>query len=176
MMKRVYDDYTDHVASCHALEGYLHPAGISTFGRQIKWAAMRMATPDGHHAGDVLSHNIDPAPGTDLKGATAVIKSYSKLDLTKLPGGTALTVKLLPSVLKGEEGTEALENLLQGFLAVGGLFFQPDILDVETLLEAQKHPEQYENLSVRVSGWSARFNSLDKQWQNMVIQSTYQQL
>ena len=85
-------------------------------------------------------------------------------------------MKLLPSVLKGEEGTEALENLLQGFLAVGGLFFQPDILDVETLLEAQKHPEQYENLSVRVSGWSARFNSLDKQWQNMVIQSTYQQL
>ncbi len=152
MMKRVYDDYTDHVAAYHSPEGYLHPAGISTFGRQIKWAPMRMATPDGHHAGEVLSHNIDPTPGTDLKGATAVIKSYAKLDLKKLPGGTALTVKLMPSVLKGEEGTEALINLMQGFLALGGLFLQPDILDAEALLEAQKHPERYESLSVRVSG------------------------
>ncbi len=176
MMKRVYDDYTGHVAAYHSPEGYLHPAGISTFGRQIKWAAMRKATPDGHRAGDILSHNIDPAPGTDLKGATAVIKSYTKLDLKKLPGGTALTIKLLPSVLKGEEGTEALENLLRGFLALGGLFLQPDILDAEALLEAQKHPERYESLSVRVSGWSARFNTLDKHWQEMVIQSTCQQL
>lgn len=176
MMKRVYDDYVDYVGAYHSPDGYLHPAGISTFGRQIKWAPMRMATPDGHRAGEYLSHNIDPTPGTDLKGATAVIKSYAKLDMKKLPGGTALTVKLLPAVLKGEEGTEALESLLRGFLTLNGFFLQPDVIDTAALLDAQKHPERYESLSVRVSGWSARFNTLDKQWQDMVIQSTVQQL
>ena len=114
--------------------------------------------------------------GTDLKGATAVIKSYAKLDMKKLPGGTALTIKLLPAVLRGEEGTEALESLLRGFLILGGFFLQPDVIDTQALLDAQKHPERYESLSVRVSGWSARFNTLDKQWQDMVIESTVQSL
>ena len=77
--------------------------------------------------------------------------------------------------MKMKKFINAPETITDEELVGPGLAY-PDILDVETLLEAQKHPEQYENLSVRVSGWSARFNSLDKQWQNMVIQSTYQQL
>lgn len=176
VMQRVFNDYTDYVSAYRSAEGYLHPAGISTFGRQIAWAGDRMATPDGHMAGEFLAHNIDPTPGTDINGATAVIKSYSKLDMKKLPGGTALTIKLLPSVIKGDEGTAALENILRGFIALNGFFLQTDVIDTAALLEAQKHPEQYESLSVRVSGWSARFNTLDKEWQDMVIQSTVQDI
>ena len=174
MMVRVYDDFIDSLHSLKSIDGYLNPAGISTFGKQIKWSHSRYATPDGHKAGEYLAHNIDPTPGTDLQGATAVVKSLTKMDLRKLPNGTPLTLRLLPSVVRGADGVEAVESLLRGFVSLGGIFLQFDILDVEALKEAQKNPDEYASLSVRVSGWSARFNTLNKEFQNMIIQSTGQ--
>jgi formate C-acetyltransferase len=152
--------------------GYGTPPGISTFGRQLEWAPYRMATPYGRKAGDVLAGNCSPTPGTDKEGATAVIRSYCKLDLAEMTTGAALDLKLLPSAVKGEDGIAALTALMQGFVTLGGFFLQLDVADASILREAQEHPEEYATLSVRVSGWNARFVTLDRGWQDMIINQT----
>jgi len=148
--------------------------GVSTFGRQIDWLPFRCATPFGAKQGEILSGNDSPTPGTDTQGATAVIKSYCKSNLELQYSGAALDVKLYPASLNGEQGITALMGLMDGFLQLGGFFLQLDTVDVNTLLEARKNPEQYKTLSVRVSGWNARFVTLNEKWQDMVIQRTAQ--
>ncbi len=149
--------------------GYRTPPGISTFGRQLEWAARRMATPYGKKAGEVLAGNCSPTPGTDKEGATAVIRSYCKSDLSEMTTGAALDLKLLPSAVKGEDGISAMVALLRGFTALGGFFLQLDVADASILRQAQEHPEAFSTLSVRVSGWNARFVTLDRGWQDMII-------
>ena len=148
---------------------YRTPAGISTFGRQIEWSPNRMATPCGQKANALLSGNFSPTPATDRNGATAIIKSYCKADLRQTVSGAALDIKLLPTTVQGERGLDALMAMIRGFDALGGHFMQIDIADAELLKQAQAHPEEYPNLSVRVSGWSARFITLNKEWQDMII-------
>lgn len=152
------------------------PTGVSTFGRQIEWAPFRAATPSGRRKGDVLSGNASPTPGTDAQGATAVIRSFCKADLKRQVTGAALDVKLHLSAVRGEEGVAALIALIRGFVALGGYFMQLDVMDAEALRAAQRDPETYKTLSVRVSGWNARFVTLDKQWQDMVIARTAQEI
>ena len=149
-------------------------AGISTFGRQIEWRKLRTASPHGFKIGEILASNIAPTPGTDKIGATGVIKSSCKLPLTKMTCGAALDIKLTPSSADGEDGIEAIVGLLRGFVNLGGSFLQIDVMDNAILLEAQKHPENYPTLAVRISGWSARFITLDKEWQQMIIERTAQ--
>ncbi len=151
---------------------FLFFPGISTFGRQIGWRYDRPACPHGHRCGDVLAPNMGATPGSDLQGATALIKSYCKLDLGRQVTGAALDLKLLPSAVRGENGLQALMSLMRGFVALGGCFLQPDIVDNSVLKDAQVHPEQYASLSVRISGWNARFVTLNKEWQDMVIEKT----
>ncbi len=146
--------------------------GVSTFGRQIEWRYNRTASPHGHKYGDILAPNMGATPGSDIQGVTALIKSYCKLNLTDQVTGAALDVKLLPSSVKGEEGMEALISLMRGFVTLGGCFMQPDIVDPSVLKDAQIHPENYTSLSVRISGWNARFVTLNKEWQDMVIEKT----
>lgn len=166
---RDFADLCDWVSNQSA---YQMPAGISTFGRQLEWAPHRMATPYGKKAHDILSANYSPAPGTDKEGATAIIRSYCKADLKRTVSGAALDLKLLPSAVNGANGVEAIASLIRGFVALGGHFMQLDIADTELLKQAQAHPEDFQNLSVRVSGWNARFVTLDKDWQDMIIAQT----
>ncbi len=146
--------------------------GVSTFGRQIDWRYNRPASPHGHRTGDILAPNMGATPGSDLSGATALIKSYCKLNLRDQVTGAALDLKLLPSAVRGEDGTQALMGLMRGFVALGGCFLQPDVVDNSILKDAQEHPENYQSLSVRISGWNARFVTLSKEWQDMVIEKT----
>ena len=118
----------------------------------------------------MLAANASPTPGTDLQGETAMIRSYCKNDLARLPVGAALDLKLLPSSVAGDDGLDALTSLLRGFVTLGGFFMQPDVVDASVLRKAQVHPEDYQNLSVRVSGWNARFVTLNREWQDMVIE------
>lgn len=145
------------------------PSGVSTFGRQIEWAPSRNSCPCGKRKGEILAGNLSPTPGTDNEGATAVIQSYCKADLTKQATGAALDIRLLPSCISGIDGVDAIVSLIRGFVTLGGFFMQIDIADPEILREAQKHPEDYQTLSVRVSGWNARFVTLSKEWQDMII-------
>ena len=167
---RLLSDFSDICSSLEGNSGYKFPSGVSTFGRQIEWAEHRLATAYGKKAGQVLAQNCSPTPSTDKQGATAIIRSYCKIDLTKLATGAALDLKLLPSSVDGDDGLEALVSLIRGFVALGGFFMQPDVVDAELLKLAQKDPKNYQTLSVRVSGWNARFVTLDKEWQDMVIE------
>ncbi len=173
---RVLDDFA---SICEELDGKTPirvPAGVSTFGRQIEWAPHRLACPFGTHAHDVLSGNLSPTPGTDTEGATAVIRSYCKAHLERQVCGAALDVRLLPQCVEGDEGIDAIAGLIRGFAALNGYFMQLDVVNNDILLRAQEHPEEYQTLSVRVSGWNARFVTLNREWQDMIIGKTEQSL
>jgi formate C-acetyltransferase len=167
--RRLLSDFADICLSFDGKCPYHFPAGVSTFGRQLEWSPKRLASPHGRRAGEVLAANCSATPGTDREGATAIIRSYCKNDLSRLASGAALDIKLLPTSVEGETGLAALVSLIRGFVALGGFFMQPDVVDADLLREAQEHPENYPTLSVRVSGWNARFVTLNREWQDMVI-------
>ncbi len=146
-----------------------NPVGVSTFGRQLDWSNYRLAAAHGRKRGEVLAANASPTPGTDREGVTAMIRSYSRADMRLQVTGAALDCKLLPSSVAGEDGLYALMAILRGFVTEGGFFMQPDVADAQILHDAQEHPENYQTLSVRVSGWNARFVTLCRAWQDMVI-------
>jgi len=174
MMQRLYNDYVTEVCNQKFFAGVLFPPAISTFGRQVtpEFLDNRTANPDGHKKGDFLSNNISPTPGTDFRGATATLRSYGALDMRKLPGGTALEIKMSHATVRGEDGLEGLVDLLYAFCELGCHFMQLDVVDAEMLKQAQEDPENYGNLVVRVSGWSSRFRTLSEEWQRMVIERT----
>jgi len=176
MLRRVYDDYVALASRVRERNGVLRPPGISTFGREIEWLPQRRATPYGRRSGDILATNLAPTPGSDKHGPTAVIKSFCKLDFSKLPNGVPLELKILPSSLDRESGINALVALMRSFVELGGVFLHIDVVDSELLRAAQREPEKYPNLVVRISGWSARFATLDRNWQEMIIQRTQQRL
>ncbi|MBN1399892.1 MAG: hypothetical protein JXA74_03585 [Anaerolineae bacterium] len=176
MLRRVYDDYVALAGAVHDRNGVLRPVGLSTFGRQIEWAEARGATAAGSHRGEYLANNFSPTPGTDLNGPTAVIQSFCSVDFEKLANGTALELKIHPSAIKGEAGVSALVGLMRTFLRLGGWFLHIDVVDSEMLRDAQRHPDRYPNLAVRISGWSARFVTLDRTWQDMIIARSEQEM
>jgi len=177
MLGRVYDDYVELAGLVREREGVLRPPGISTFGREVSaFRESRAATPFGRYRQEVLATNLAPTPGTDQRGPTAVIKSFCSLDFGKLPNGVPLELKIHPAALEGEHGIAVLVSLMRTFVELGGIYLQIDVVDSALLRDAQQHPEKYPNLSVRISGWSARFATLSKEWQDMIIQRTEQML
>lgn len=174
MMRRLFDDYTRLVRQVRERNGVIRPAGISTFGREITWRPGRKATAHGFREGDLLATNFSPTPGTDKSGPTAAIQSYCKMDFRRLPNGGTLEIKLHASSVKGQEGLASLVALLKSFVQLGGFYLNIDVGDREMLIDAQNHPERYPNLVVRIAGWCARFATLNKEWQDMVIQRTQQ--
>lgn len=178
---RILDDFANIVnetADRHASSGLplRFIPGVSTFGRQIDWLPQRCAVAFGLKKGAILSGNDSPTPGTDASGATAIIKSYCKAPLEKITCGSALDIKIFPETLKGGDGVSALVGLMRGFVSLGGFFMQIDTVDAETLRAAREDPQRYKTLSVRVSGWNARFVTLKKEWQDMIIERTAQQM
>ena len=132
------------------------------------------ATPDGRKAGEPLSEGISPVQGADREGPTAVIKSAAKMDQLKT-GGTLLNQKFTPSLLEGEKGLESLTHLIRGYFKLGGHHIQFNVIKAETLRAAQKNPEEYQNLIVRVAGYSDYFNNLSKTLQDEIISRTEHQ-
>jgi formate C-acetyltransferase len=174
MARRILGDFVAAAAAAPHDPDVLMPPGLSTFGREIEWRTQRKACAAGGKSSDILSTNCSPSPGADKKGPTAVIRSHCSLGLERLPNGTALELKIHPSSVGGENGLRSLMGLMCGFMEMGGIFLQIDVVDSELLREAQRCPEKYPNLAVRISGWSARFATLNRQWQNMIIQRTEQ--
>ena len=167
---KLLSDFADICAAFNGKCGYRFPSGVSTFGRQLEWSDRRLACAHGRRKGEILAANCSPTPNTDRQGATAIIRSYCKADLSKLATGAALDIRLLPSSVDGIDGLDALVSLMRGFVELGGFFMQIDVVDSDVLRKAQETPENYQTLSVRVSGWNARFVTLNKEWQDMVIQ------
>ncbi len=129
------------------------------------------ATPNGRKAGYPLSDGISPSQGADTQGPTAVIQSAAKINHEKT-GGTLLNQKLLPNLLKTEEGIAKLAALVRTYFRLGGHHIQFNVIDTETLLDAQEHPDQYRDLIVRVAGYSDFFVDIGKELQNEIIART----
>jgi len=129
------------------------------------------ATPDGRKAGEPLSDGISPSQGADKNGPTAVIKSAAKIDHTKT-GGTLLNQKFMPQLLADEEGLDKLAHLVRTYFKLGGHHIQFNVVGAETLREAQKDPEKYRDLIIRVAGYSDYFVDLGKELQDEIIART----
>ncbi|MGE4412999.1 MAG: trans-4-hydroxy-L-proline dehydratase [Candidatus Caldatribacteriota bacterium] len=132
------------------------------------------ATPDGRKAKEPLSEGISPVQGADRKGPTAVIKSAAKMDQVKT-GGALLNMKFTPSLLEGEKGLDSLAHLIRAYFKLGGHHIQFNVVKAETLRAAQQNPEEYQNLIVRVAGYSDYFNNLSKTLQDEIISRTEHQ-
>ena len=167
---RVLRDFSDLCLTYDGRTPVRFVSGVSTFGRQMEWAPARSATPFGRKKGEILAGNLSPTPGTDHNGATAVIASCCRADLSRQYTGAALDLSFVPSNLDSDNAVAALAGLIRGFVRLGGCFMQINTVDAAVLEDAQKHPENYENLTVRVAGWSARFVTMNKQWQDMLIE------
>lgn len=132
------------------------------------------ATADGRRAFSPESDGTSPAHGSDRKGPTAVMKSLGKLDQART-GGTLLNQRFLPAALEGEQGIEKLAALVRGYFRQGGHHVQFNVVDEATLRDAQKRPEAYRNLLVRVAGYSDYFVDLDRNHQEEIIARTAQE-
>lgn len=176
------DDYTDSIMkdACESfireIRKYDPPWGGGTYGISIQTTTGNVpageavnATPDGRKAGEALADNISPQAGTDLNGVTAMLKSVSKVDHSSYLNGTILNVKFHPTAVKGE-GANKLAALIRTYLIdFKGWQIQFNIVSAEKLREAQRKPEEYKDLIVKVAGYSAQFISLDKKLQDQII-------
>ncbi len=168
---RVYDDLVD------AIEGRPNTRGGQTHLNMLSttchnyFGSVCGATPNGRFAHFAISDGTSPAHGSDSHGPTAVVKSLGKLDQTK-SGGTLLNVRFVPNLLKREEDMRKLGHLIRTYFRHGGHHIQFNIVDTATLLDAQKHPDQYRDLLVRVAGYSDYFNDMTEQLQNEIIART----
>ena len=168
---RVYDDLVK------AIEGRPNTRGGKTELNMLSttchnyFGSVCGATPNGRMAHFAISDGTSPAHGSDSHGPTAVIKSLGKLDQTK-SGGTLLNVRFVPALLKREEDQKKLASLIRTYFKFGGHHIQFNIVDTATLYDAQKHPDEYKDLLVRVAGYSDYFNDMTEQLQNEIIART----
>lgn len=137
---------------------------------QFVWQGKKtLATPDGRKAGEELSKNASPVSGTDKNGVTALINSVVKLDPTLYPESFCLDVMLHPSATESEDGLIAMKALLDTYMANDGMSMQINVFNSEVLRDAQKNPDKYQNLQVRVCGWNVLWNNLSKPEQDAYI-------
>ena len=168
---RVYDDLVK------AIEGRPNTRGGKTELNMLSttchnyFGSVCGATPNGRMAHFAISDGTSPAHGSDSHGPTAVIKSLGKLDQTK-SGGTLLNVRFVPALLKREEDQKKLGSLIRTYFKFGGHHIRFNIVDTATLYDAQKHPDEYKDLLVRVAGYSDYFNDMTEQLQNEIIART----
>ena len=134
------------------------------------------ATPDGRLAYTTLADNASPSMGRDNKGPTAAVKSVSNIDTIRVTHGALLNQKFDPVLINGEKGLDILGSVITGYFKNGGQHIQINVLDTETLRKAQKNPDEYRNLLVRVAGYSAYFVDLEKEVQEDIIARTTQKM
>ena len=138
--------------------------------RQFVWEGEKTgATPDGRKKGEEFSKNLSPTMGADTEGVTALISTLASLDSADFPGDFPLDVMLLPYTVSGEKGLDVMKSLLFQYYDNNGIIMQFNVFDPEELKDAQRHPEKYENLQVRVCGWNVRWNDLPKKEQDAYI-------
>lgn len=179
----VYDTYIQEIAKYPNTRygrgpiGGIRYAGTSSISANVGQGRDTMATPDGRKAHEPLAEGCSPAHAMDKNGPTAVMKSVSKLPTDKITGGVLLNQKVTPALLSSPENRMKLELLMRTFFnRLKGYHIQYNVVDKATLLDAQAHPENHQDLIVRVAGYSAFFNVLSRQTQDDIIGRTEQTL
>ena len=170
---QVFDMYYDVLSGHKSPRGADYRVNMLPTTCHVYFGKVTGATPDGRNAWKVLSEGISPVQGADTNGPTAVIRSAAKIDHIKT-GGTLLNQKFTPSLLSTEEGCNNLVHLIRAYFRMDGHHIQFNVVDADTLREAQKHPEDYRDLIVRVALYSYYFNDLGEDLQNEIICRTEQ--
>lgn len=169
--------YCKEVEKYSNSRGGMFIPGSYTVSAHIPLGEVVGATPDGRYAGEQLADGgLSPMFGRDIFGPTAVLKSLSKLDNVLLTNGSLLNVKLSPGTLKTEEGMNKFVDFIYAYMKLKLTHIQFNVINIETLRKAQKEPEKYGNLVVRVAGYSAFFSELNKKIQDDIIHRTEHQL
>ncbi len=173
LMKLAFEAYLAEIDGRPNMKGGHYRINMLPTTCHVYFGSVIGALPDGRKANLPLPEGISPNKGADRKGPTAVVKSASKMDHLKT-GGTLLNQKFTPQVLEGERGLANLTHLVRGYFQLDGHHIQFNVIDKETLREAQRRPEEYRDLIVRVAGYSDYFNNLDKALQDEIIERTEQ--
>ncbi|HOD56109.1 MAG TPA: glycyl radical protein [Bacteroidales bacterium] len=168
---RVYDDLFRLIEGKPNARGGVHHMDMLSTTCHVYFGTITGALPNGRKAGKPLSDGTSPSQGADTKGPTAVAHSLGKLDQS-LSGGTLLNQRFAPSMLKTAEERKKLGDLIRCYFELGGHHIQFNVVDTKTLLAAQKEPERYRDLMVRVAGYSDYFNHLAPSLQEDIITRT----
>ncbi|MBE6648894.1 MAG: glycyl radical protein [Ruminococcaceae bacterium] len=167
--------YTKPLEKYKNPRGGIFQAGLYPVSANVPLGAQTGATPDGRLAFTPIADGVSPAAGRDVKGPTAAANSVSRLDHYIASNGTLFNMKFHPSALEGRSGLESFVALVRGYFDQKGSHMQFNVVSRETLRDAQKHPEKYKSLVVRVAGYSALFTTLSKGLQEDIINRTEQQ-
>jgi formate C-acetyltransferase len=168
---KVFEIYYDAINGKANTRGGVHRINMLPTTSHVYFGSVIPATSDGRNAYIPLSEGISPFQGVDHNGPTSVIKSASKIDHLRT-GGTLLNQKFSPSFFEDEDSYEKLTALIRSYFSLDGHHIQFNVVSAETLKDAQRHPEKYRDLIVRVAGYSDYFNDLGEDLQNEIIKRT----
>jgi formate C-acetyltransferase len=171
VMKSIFEAYFEAIDERPNTKGGHYRINLLPTTVHIYFGKVVGATSDGRKAGEPLSEGVSPVQGADRKGPTAVIKSVAKIDHVRT-GGTLLNQKFTPQLLADEIGLNKLAQLVRTFFKLDGHHIQFNVVNSDMLRDAQKHPERYRDLIVRVAGFSDYFVDLSVDLQNEIIKRT----
>ena len=166
--------YTRPLQNYRNPRGGQYQAGLYPVSANVPLGGQTGATPDGRYAHTPVADGVSPSAGKDVKGPTAAATSVSRLDHFIVSNGTLFNQKFHPSALSGREGLEKFVALIRSYFDQKGMHMQFNVVDRDTLLDAQKYPEKYKHLVVRVAGYSALFTTLSRSLQDDIIRRTEQ--
>ncbi len=166
--------YTRPLETYKNPRGGIYQAGLYPVSANVPLGAQTGATPDGRLAHTPVADGVGPTSGFDISGPTASCNSVAKLDHAIASNGTLFNMKMHPTAMAGQKGLESFVSLIRGYFDQQGMHMQFNVVDRATLLDAQKHPEKYSGLIVRVAGYSALFTTLSKSLQDDIIKRTEQ--
>ena len=173
LMRDIFDLYHDTIVGRPNMKGGKYGIDMLPTTCHVYFGDVILATPNGRKAHKPVSEGISPEKSADTNGPTAVIKSCAKMDHLAT-AGTLLNQKFTPNVVAGEAGLNNMASLVRSYFAMDGHHIQFNVVDRQTLIEAQKHPEDHKDLIVRVAGYSDFFRNLDKPLQDEIIERTEQ--
>ncbi len=174
IMFDIFDTYANIVTGKPTYRGGQYRINMLPTTCHVYFGSVIGATPDGRFAHKPLSEGISPVQGVDRGGPTAVVNSAARMDHLRT-GGTLLNQKFTPSLIRGENGLRMMGNLIRTYFDKDGHHIQFNVVNRDTLIEAQKNPEEYRDLIVRVAGYSDYFRNLDLELQNEIIARTEQE-
>jgi pyruvate formate-lyase/glycerol dehydratase family glycyl radical enzyme len=174
VMVAIFESYFNTIDGRKNSRGGVYRVNLLPTTCHVYFGSVLGATPDGRMAGKPVSEGISPVQGADRRGPTAVLKSVSKMDHVRT-GGTLLNQKFTPQLLKDDDGLDKLVHLVRTYFKLDGHHIQFNVLDADTLRAAQKDPQQYRDLIVRVAGYSDYFCDLSESLQEEIITRTAHQ-
>ena len=173
IMQEVFELYRSEITGRPNMKGGKYGVDMLPTTCHVYFGDVILATPNGRKEHKPVSEGISPEKSADRNGPTAVIKSCSKMDHLAT-AGTLLNQKFTPNVVAGEKGLDNMASLIRSYFSMDGHHIQFNVIDRQTLIDAQKNPEEYKDLIVRVAGYSDFFRNLDKPLQDEIIERTEQ--